>query len=63
MSRYKEECGCTHDGVHWLIRCATHTAWDAEVSARWLAESKRDPIPTTRLNDKPVLTLEEDWLT
>ena len=53
--RYKEKCGCTHDGTHWLKLCSPHAREAGELAARAKADRKREiPITVHRLNGKIV---------
>lgn len=38
MSRYKEPCGCVHDGHEWLKMCEPCTIETTETHVRWAIE-------------------------
>jgi hypothetical protein len=50
MAKYREPCGCLHDGRQWLFECGKHKAENDALHERAMRDHRGES------------TDEEDWL-
>jgi hypothetical protein len=53
MSRYREPCGCVHDGHEWLKMCEPCTIEFTETHVRWAIEHMERREARERENEQP----------